>query len=58
MKNIRKYKAPKAEITVFECAEDIMTASRTLYKKPGNVGERDYVKAGTISWSDNIGKNE
>ena len=52
MKNIKEYKAPKAEVTVFECAEDIMQASATQLKKTIDVGGSDYVYAGGKKWSE------
>ncbi len=53
MKSVNEYKAPKAEITVFECAEDIMTASGEPTKslKTKIDGSTDYVKLDSKSWS-------
>ena len=57
MRNIKEYKAPTAQITEFECAEDIMTASRTLYDRPNNAGDHEYVYAGSIPWSKGLGRD-
>ena len=53
MKEYKEYKAPKAEVTVFECADDIMQASSpvSLQKKIEGSGS-DYVYAGHKSWND------
>ena len=56
MRSLKKYKTPKIEITVFECAEDIMTASggptKSLRK---GVGDATYVKLDSRNWSDIYG---
>lgn len=57
MKSVNEYKAPKAEITVFECAEDIMTASSEPTKslKTGVGGATGYVKLDSKSWGEIYG---
>lgn len=56
MRSLKKYKTPKIEITVFECAEDIMTASggptKSLRK---GVDDATYVKLDSRNWSDIYG---
>ena len=49
MRNIKEYKAPTAQITEFECADDIMTASLQLKKRPASATV-DYVYAGSKGW--------
>ena len=58
MRDLKKYKAPSAEITVFECAEDIMTASLTpkALDKTNGVSGRNYIQAGTSKRWDEIYK--
>ena len=58
MRDVKEYKAPKAEITVFECAEDIMTSSTPTYNlKTGVGGASGYVKLESKSWSEIYGGN-
>lgn len=53
MRDLKEYKAPKAEITVFECAEDIMTSSTPTYSLKTGVGSASgYVKLDSKSWGD------
>ena len=56
MRDIKEYKAPRAQVTEFECA-DVITASmqaRDLYDTPNGAGvSGKYVKAGSVmSWND------
>ena len=53
--NKNGYKAPKAEITVFECS-DVITVSRTLYKMPENQDSKSYVSAGSTTWRSGLGQ--
>ncbi len=57
MRNKKEYKVPAALVTEFECAEDIMTESRTLYTRPQNQGSRDYVNAGSVNWGEGLNVN-
>lgn len=55
MRNIKEYKAPKAQITEFECA-DVITVSN-MANSIGESGtpeftENGYVHVGSKSWSD------
>ena len=57
MRNMKKYEVPAAEVTIFECVEDIMTASNTLRKTIDEEGSgKAYVKLEGKSWSDIYGK--
>ena len=50
MRNVKEYKAPKAEVTQFECA-DVITTSNILKKSITGSGN-DYVKIeGGKDWS-------
>ncbi len=52
MRNIKEYKAPVAEITVFECA-DVITDSNTPTSLSKQLNESGtYVPAGSKKWSD------
>ena len=55
MRNLKKYKAPEAEITKFEC-EDIITVSELgtsiLDGKPIAGGEHEYVKINGKKWNE------
>lgn len=55
MRDLKEYKAPKAEITKFECA-DIITASELGTSISGDkrptTGGTDYVKIGGKKWNE------
>ncbi len=55
MRDIKEYKAPKAQVTEFECA-DVITKSLATSVGSGGILEYDkeksYVNAGGKSWSD------
>ena len=55
MRDLREYKAPKAEITKFECA-DIITASELGTSISGDkrptTGGTGYVYVGKSAWAD------
>ena len=52
MKEYKEYKAPKAEVTVFECVDDIMQASSPVSLEKNIGGSGEYVYAGSKSWND------
>ncbi len=55
MRSLKEYKAPKAAVTEFECA-DVITVSGTLDKTNGyGDSSHTYVNAGSRSWSDIYG---
>ena len=57
MKEYKEYKAPRAEVTVFECADDIMQASATPLKKTIKGGS-DYVYVGGKKWDEIYGAGQ
>ncbi len=54
MRSLRKYKAPKAEITKFECADVITVSSlgTSIRDNKPVTGGTDYVKIGGKRWSE------
>ena len=55
MKDIKKYKAPKAQVTEFECADVITNSLATSVDDRGILGhdkEKSYVNIGGKKWSE------
>ena len=60
MRDIKEYKAPRAQVTEFECADVITNSLATSLSSDGNLvydKDKSYVNIGGRSWGDIKGGN-